>query len=104
MNPLSILAEVAGLILVEAPGAIFKSIRCAQAQRRWLRKESLVLISEEVRTFFKGPFFWEIPDGYEVRRIEVRDASGKPRKGFLRCGDHTRGFLGHHDLDVRWDD
>jgi len=93
-----------GEIVVAAPRAFFLGLRCRGIQRRWLRRNSLQMISSEVRTFFQGPFFLATGDFDRVSRIEVKDASGRARRGFLCCRDHERGFLGRHHLDVRWDD
>jgi hypothetical protein len=96
---------VGALVSVLAlPRTFLMSRRCLANYRRWMRRNGVSEVSREDRMLFKGPFFGEPGGGHVVFRAEFRDASGIVKKAFCRCGNHARGILGHHDLDVRWDD
>lgn len=92
------------LCILWLPRVFFMSRRCRSNYRRWLEENNLTEVSREDRLFFKGPFFGKAGAESVVFRGEFRDVAGVVRKGFLRCGDHHRGLLGHHVLDVKWDD
>jgi hypothetical protein len=86
------------------PRTFFMWRRCASKDRRWTKDNRLTEVARDDRIFFKGPFFGEAGGSSVVFRAEFRDAAGSACKAFLRCGNHARGFPGHHDLDVRRDD
>jgi len=90
--------------LLSFPRTFFMSRRCGGLYRRWLKESGLEEVSREDRFLFKGPFFWEPSAGFVVFRAVCKDATGATRSGFIRCGDHRRGLLGRHELEVRWDD
>ena len=92
-----------GQLLVEGVYGLAQSVRCRRVVGRWLRRNSLELISSEERTLFQGPYSLTTGASDKVLRIEVRDAKGVVRKGFLCCREHTRGLSGRHHLDVSWD-
>jgi hypothetical protein len=110
MHPLGL--EMLALILVEGliyaifefPREFFLRLRCKRVFRRWLKQNDSELVSSEVRTFWQGPFPSEPEANYTVTRLEVRDRTGATRKAFVRCGNHSKGFFGTHDLEVRWDE
>lgn len=90
--------------LFSLPRVFFMSRRCMSNYRRWMKENGLVEVSREDRMLFKGPFFGKAGADSVVFRGVYRDASGGTRKAFLRCGSHWRGLLGHHELEVVWDD
>src|SRR5262245_21851418 len=112
MHPIGILAiQAIGLIFFEAlvvwmlvaPRRFFLKLRCRRAFRRWTEKNGFEVVSEETRGIGKGPFQWGFREDYEVTRLEVRDRDGKVRTGYIRCGNHAKGFLGQHDVGVCWE-
>ncbi|HVR83149.1 MAG TPA: hypothetical protein VMU54_02480 [Planctomycetota bacterium] len=117
MDPLSLfltpwaLKVILGVVAVGAlvsflalPRTFLMSRCCMANYRRWMQRNGLTEVTREDRLLFKGPYFGEPGSGHVVFRAEYRDVSGAVKKAFCRCGDHARGILGHHDLDVRWDD
>jgi hypothetical protein len=98
------LALLGIVVLLWLPRVFFMSKRCAANYRRWMRDLGLTEVSREDRMLFKGPFFGSAGFGHVVFRGVFRDQAGSVRKAFLRCGDHARGLLGRHEIEVRWDD
>jgi len=86
------------------PRTFLMSRRCMANYHRWLGENGLTELFREDRLLFKGPYFGQPGSGHVVFRAEFRDERGTVKKAYCRCGDHARGLLGHHDLDVRWDE
>lgn len=98
-----LIAGAALLWLLTAPRTFLLKLRCGRALRSWLEKNGFEIVVEERRRFSQGPFVCGPKEDYAVTRLELRDRDGRIRKGFVRCGDHARGFLGRHEVAVCWD-
>jgi hypothetical protein len=98
------LLSIAVCWLLWYPREFFLRLRCRRIFRKWLEQNGFEVVSREWPGFWKNPFLWKPSIGERVvSRLELRDSAGKVRKGFVRCGDHAKGFLGRHDLEVLWD-
>jgi len=101
---LGVVALGAVACVLSLPGLYFRTRRCRWLYRRWMKKNGLEEVDRDDRLLLQGPWTFQRNTGYCIFRGVFRDKTGAARKAFVRCGDHNRGFLGHHDLDVRWDD
>jgi hypothetical protein len=79
------------------------SSRGASLLDGWASSEGLEILSQEECWFFKGPFFWTSSKSQKVYRVTVRDAEGRTRSGYVRCGGYWLGMMSDN-VDVRWDD
>jgi hypothetical protein len=70
---------------------------------QWATGNGFRIISQEYRTFFKGPFFWTSTKGQTVYYVVVEDQMGKRRSGWVRCGGWWFGLLSDN-VDVHWED
>jgi hypothetical protein len=68
----------------------------------WAKTSGFELLSSEKCWVFKGPFFFTATRPQDVFRFTVRDAEGRIRSGYARCGGFWLGTLTDH-IDVRWD-
>lgn len=100
----AVVAVGAAVCLLSLPRLFFRTRRCRWLYRRWLKTNGLEEVERDDRLLMQGPWTFRSNTGYCVSRVVFKDGKGATRKAFVRCGDHNRGFLGHHDLDVRWDD
>ena len=82
--------------------AIWKGSRAHELVERWARENSLRLLNVEECYFNRGPFFWTTSKGQVVFRVEVQDAQGRQRYGWLRCGSWIGG-LWSDETEVRWE-
>ncbi|HXX92757.1 MAG TPA: hypothetical protein VEN81_03935, partial [Planctomycetota bacterium] len=63
----------------------------------------LRLLSEDRRTFFKGPFFWTSTKGQMIYYVTVQDSAGRVRHAWVRCGGYVLGMLSDN-FEVSWED
>jgi hypothetical protein len=70
--------------------------------RKWIQENRYDLVHAEYRYLRKGPFFWSSRN-QPVYRVEVRDAAGNHRSGWLQCGGWFLGVL-TDKVKVIWDD
>ena len=69
----------------------------------WASRNGYTIVSAERRYFSKGPFFWTTSRSQVVFRVQVQDASGYVRNGWVRCGSWWLGLMSDQ-VEVRWDD
>jgi hypothetical protein len=69
---------------------------------QWAERHGYRLISQEYRSFFKGPFFWTSSKGQMVYYVSVKDSEGNLRRGWVRCGGLFLGMLSDN-VEVSWD-
>jgi hypothetical protein len=99
--PLGILLLVSLLMF---PFVYLRNLRCRLVFRSWLKESGFQEISHVERWYWHGPFSQDRNEKASISRLVVRDGAGNLRKGFVRCADHKRKFLGQHKLEFRWDD
>jgi len=68
----------------------------------WAKAGGFELLSQEKCWLLKGPFFFATR-GQDVFRFTVRDAGGRTRSGYAKCGGFWFGTLSDQ-IEVRWDD
>ena len=76
--------------------------RSERIVREWAVKNGLDLEEAEFRMFRKGPF-WFSGRGQVVYRVAARDAQGRLRRGWVRCGGFLLGVM-ENKVEARWDD
>jgi hypothetical protein len=76
--------------------------RSQKLLKRWAEENGVEFIDAEYRMFRKGPFVWS-SRGQTVYRVEVRDAQGVERKGWVRCGTWWAGVFSDK-VEARWDE
>ncbi|HWP40300.1 MAG TPA: hypothetical protein VNL70_05195 [Tepidisphaeraceae bacterium] len=69
---------------------------------RWAERNGFRLISHEYRWIRRGPFWWRTGEGQSVYRIEVIDADGMHRSGYVRVGGWFLGLFSDV-ASVEWD-
>lgn len=72
------------------------------ALKRWSTDCGYRIVSNEVRTFLKGPFFFRIVPNAVVYRLEVEDKCGALRRGWVRVRKTPFWFL-RCGVEVVWD-
>src|SRR4051794_23681552 len=76
--------------------------RSSSLLQRWTAQHGYRIISQQYRTFRRGPFFWSSTKGQTVYYVVLEDAAGVRRSGWVRCGSWWFGLLSDH-VEVRWD-
>ncbi|MDH3590587.1 MAG: hypothetical protein OER88_01820, partial [Planctomycetota bacterium] len=61
------------------------------------------LESAQYRWFWRGPFFLRSTEEQSVFYVTVKDAGGRARKGWVRCGSFWAGILSDK-ATVKWDE
>jgi len=69
--------------------------------KEWAEKNRYDIIHAEYRLFCKGPFMWS-SRGQAIYRVEIRDAQGNERKGWVRFGSWVLG-VASDKVEVKWD-
>jgi acetamidase/formamidase len=96
------------LLMVLFLGLIVLSLWWTSSRSReildgWVAENGYTLLDAERRWFLRGPFFFFAGKGHEVFRVEVRDAEGSTRRGYVRVGGWWLGLLSDK-VAVEWDD
>ncbi len=88
-----------GVLLVRQLAFYYEGAPSALA--RWAKSEGFRMILEELRPFFRGPFFLRTSNFQVVYRITVEDNHGRQRAGWARVGS----FWGSdwNRVEVCWD-
>lgn len=76
--------------------------RAREVLDAWARENRFEIVARDYRNFAKGPFFWTTSRGQAVYYVTVRDADGRTRRGWVRCGGFILGLFSNH-AQVRWD-
>ena len=103
MNPLVVTFII---FLAACLGAFSISWHFSRSRRMlndWAARNGFELMSCEYCWLWRGPFFFRSSKGQAVYRILVRDAQGRQRSGYARCGGWLWGLL-TDQVNVRWDD
>jgi hypothetical protein len=82
---------------------VWHSGRSSSLLNQWAAQNGYRVISQEYRTFFKGPFFWTSTKGQTIYYVVIEDSGGNRRGGWVRCGGWWLGLLSDN-VEVRWDD
>jgi len=77
--------------------------RSGRMVERWAADNGYRLLDREYRWLLRGPFWWRTGKGMAVYHVTVQDASGRVRKGYIRCGGWFLGLLSDR-IDVEWED
>jgi hypothetical protein len=77
--------------------------RSRQLLEKWVVDNGYQLVHREYRSLRRGPFFWTTSRGQAVYYVVVRDALGKERSGWVRCGSWWLG-LSSDKVEVAWED
>jgi hypothetical protein len=99
---LPVLAVVAVAVLIGL-SLWWRSSRSGSVLDQLAQRNGYRLVSQEYRSFFKGPFFWTSSRGQAVYYVTVEDKDGHRRSGWARCGGFFFGLLSDK-VEVRWDD
>jgi hypothetical protein len=102
MEQAGVVFGVLAVIVIMVSSMIWRGSRSESMLQKWARENGFTLLSEERRTFFKGPFFWTSGKGQMVFYVAVRDAAGHIRHAWIRCGGYFLGMISDH-MDVEWD-
>ena len=102
MNDSRVIIEVGFGCLVAGGVLIWHFTRAHSLLESWARENGYELLESSYRNVIKGPFFWTSSRGQVVYRITVRDARGRTRSGWLRCGGWWAGLFSDK-TEVRWD-
>ena len=94
---LGLLAVVVILVLV------WHFSRSNSLLQKWAAQNGYKIVSQEYRTFFRGPFFWTTTKGQTVYYVTVEDTPGNRRAGWVRCGGWWFGLMSDA-VEVRWDE
>jgi hypothetical protein len=70
---------------------------------QWAAENRYHILSQEYRSFFKGPYFWTSTKGQTVYYVVVEDSDGNKRSSWVRCGGWWFGLLSDN-VEARWDD
>lgn len=93
------------LLVIVAVGLslIWRSQRSESIIHTWARENGYEVISAERQFLWRGPFWLRSDKNQTVYRITVRDASGRTRRGWARCGGWVFGLMSD-TVTVEWDD
>ena len=67
-------------------------IRSKHLLNQWAAENHFQLLHAEHRMFRKGPFLWS-SRAQVIYRVRVRDAQGREREGWVRCGGWWSGVF-----------
>jgi hypothetical protein len=72
--------------------------------QKWAAEHGYVILQCD-SPFHTGAFsFWTTSRGQIVYSVTVRDATGRERKAWVRCGSYTGSVLFSDKIEVRWQD
>jgi hypothetical protein len=100
-SDLMILPVVGGFVLLNFCLIMWTSNRSATLIDTWVKRNGYRLLRKQF-AFFKGPYFFRSNNQQTVYRIEIEDAEGQKRTGWVRCGSWMWGLFSN-TVDVRWD-
>jgi hypothetical protein len=103
MEPLVPIVFVIVIILIAVLSMSFRSSRSGSMLEQWAQDNEVTLLSQDYRTFFKGPYFWTSTKGQMIFYVTVQDRHARIRHAWVRCGGYWMGMLSDH-IDVVWED
>ncbi len=71
--------------------------------RRWAEQNGYQIIHSEHRYLHRGPFFWTTSRNQVVMYVQVVDAQGYQRGGYVRLGSWWWGLFSNQ-VEVRWEE
>ena len=95
------IAAVVLILAVVILSIVWQFQRSNSLLQQWAEHNGYRIISQEYRSFFKGPFFWS-SKGQTVYYVVVKDSDGNMRRGWVRCGGWFLGLMSNN-VEVRWD-
>jgi hypothetical protein len=102
IDVLSSSAIVAMVIAFAVLGIMLHSTRARAILQKWAAANRFELL-EIKRPFFSGGFsFFTTSRGQVVYWVRIRDARGKQRAGWVRCGSYLGGVLFSDAAEVKW--
>ena len=103
MNNSEMILVYTAIAILMVVSMTYSSNRSRRILQEWADENGYQLLNAKYAYFFKGPFFWTSSKSQTVYRVQVRDADGRTRNGWLRCGSWMLG-LWSNQTQVRWDD
>ncbi|HUW59333.1 MAG TPA: hypothetical protein VMZ92_22050 [Planctomycetota bacterium] len=70
---------------------------------RWARRNGYQILSRRWLMFGGRAFWWRKAQHHMVYHVTIRDAEGRVRRAWVRCGSWPLGLLSDH-VTVEWDD
>ncbi|MFO0889923.1 MAG: hypothetical protein U0790_12385 [Isosphaeraceae bacterium] len=71
------------------------------ALARWAEEGGVRVLKAQMRSFFRGPFFWNSSRYQVVYRVRVRDEQAQERWGWVRIGRWW--WPDASQIEVEWD-
>lgn len=98
-------AAVGIVFVIFLGGLIFawSLMRAAELRERWAEEHGYSIEAARYCWIWRGPFFLRSSENQMVFHIIVRDADGRRRSGWLRCGGFFSGLFGSQ-AKVIWED
>jgi hypothetical protein len=86
-------ALIIGVLLVGLACYFYAfSRRSSLVLEKWVSENGYQLLSAQLRLFRKGPYWWS-SRSQSVYRVEILDAEGNMRSGWVRCGSWWMGVF-----------
>ncbi len=93
---------ICGFALVFFCSIKWSSNRSAIIIENWAIRNGFRVLGKQF-SFWKGPYFFRSSKNQTVYRIQICDAQGRVRTGWVRCGSWAWGLMSD-SIDVRWDE
>lgn len=94
-NDAAVALAVLAIAVIAFLSLTWQSGRSRSIAEQWAEENGFTLMSSESRWLRRGSFFWTTSRGQTVYYITVRNAEGRQRSGYLRCGSFWDGLLSH---------
>ncbi|MEO6908857.1 MAG: hypothetical protein ABI210_13305 [Abditibacteriaceae bacterium] len=101
-NGVSILFYMA-ISIIAVLGFAWHLNRSRNILQKWADQNGYQIITAKYAWFFRGPFFLSSSKNQSVYRVLARDAQGRTRSGWVRCGSWLWGDWSNQ-TSVSWDD
>ncbi|MCJ2543689.1 hypothetical protein [Thermostichus vulcanus] len=102
MSDLALLLLVLAAISFAIWSIFWQQKRSQELLQRWAAEHGYQILSQEVRYWRRGPFFWTTSRYQWVFYVRVRDSWGRERTGWVRLGDWWWGLWSDR-VEDRWE-
>jgi hypothetical protein len=82
--------------------AVEQTRKGQQLLENWAHRNGYRILERQLCNIFRGPFLANSSKIQQVFQVTVKEAEGKTRNGYVRCGSYWRG-VNVDQVDVCWD-
>jgi|SRR5450432_1675406 hypothetical protein len=77
--------------------------RSKRVLQKWADSNKFEILHFGTRYFTTGQFkWWQVSNRQHLYFVRVRDAAGRERSGWVRCGSFFGGVIFSDEVEVRW--